>query len=275
VGEVIRNKGIERGAWWLEDVDGILCDLDGVVYRGGRAIPGAAQAIAALRKAGKRFLFCTNNSGATVFQYLEKLSKLGITADANAVLTSAVVTAATIARRGLAGRTAIVVGRDGIREELLSVGVSIDDDPKSESADLVVVGWDPSFDYVAMRRASTAARNGATFVGTNEDATYPHSTGLWPGAGAILASIQVAAGRSAEIMGKPHPAMMDEAARRLEPARRIAVIGDRIDTDIAGGLERGWKTILVLSGVTNREDLHASGQRPDLVIQSIAELAPH
>jgi 4-nitrophenyl phosphatase len=136
----------------------------------------------------------------------------------------------------------------------------------------VVVGWDGAFDYSRMRAACLAVRAGAELIATNSDATFPAPDGLWPGAGAILASIEVSSGRRAEVLGKPHAPMMDAAARRLEGCERIAIVGDRADTDLAGGISRGWKTILVTSGVTTPEEALALDPQPDLILGSLAEL---
>lgn len=261
----------------VEGLDGLVCDMDGVLYRGSEAIPGAIEAVASLRARGVRLVFCTNNSRWTVEQYLQKLRSLGIEASPTEVLTSAVVTAEVLARRGVSGQRAVVVGGEGLREALASIGIEITDD--SESADLVAVGWDPDFDYDIMRRAARAVREGADLVATNDDATFPAgrertvgAVDLWPGAGAILASIEVASGRKAEVMGKPHRRMMESAARRLAGARRIAIVGDRADTDLAGGKAMGWTTILVLSGVTPREDVEMVEPKPDVVLDSIGDV---
>jgi HAD superfamily hydrolase (TIGR01450 family) len=199
---------------------------------------------------------------------------VGIEASPEEVLTSAVVTAEVLARRGMGGRRALVVGGEGLRVALAAIGMEIADDP--DPADLVAVGWDPAFDYDAMRRAARAVRMGADFVATNDDAAFPAGregeVDLWPGAGAILASIEVASGRSAEVMGKPHRPMMEAAATRLTGASRIAIVGDRAETDLAGGEAMGWATILVLSGVTSRDDVEAVRPRPDAVLDSVADL---
>ena len=250
-------------------IDGLVCDLDGVLYRGDTPIEGAAAAIARLRAAGVRVLFCTNNSHFTVARYAEKLARMGVPAVPGEILTSAVVTAEVLAGRGLGGATALVVGGAGIREALTGAGLVVDGDGPPA---VVVVGWDPGFTYDAMRTAATAVREGAALVATNGDATFPAPEGLWPGAGSILASIETASGGRAEIMGKPHDPMMEVAARRLEGASRIAVVGDRPDSDLAGGLARGWTTILVLTGVTAPDEADAVEPRPDYVVDSIASL---
>lgn len=256
-----------------EGFDALVCDLDGVIYRGAEPIPGAPEAIDRLRSRGVRVLFCTNNSRSTVGDYVSRLAKLGIETPADDIVTSAVVTAEVLRERGFPGKTAIVIGGEGIREALSSVCISVKDEPQVRRADVVVVGFDPTFTYDAMRRATYAVLNGAAFVATNEDPSFPAEEGLWPGAGAILASIETASGRKAEIMGKPHPPMMQVVAERLGPDARVLVVGDRPGTDLAGGAARGWPTVLVLTGVTSPDDAHLADPAPDHVLGSIADLS--
>ena len=249
-------------------IDGVMCDLDGVLYRGDEPIAGAADAVARLRDAGVRFIFCTNNSRSTVEQYVNKLGTMGVPATPDEIVTSAVVTAEVLAGRGLAGTTVYVIGGEGIREALGEAGLTVDgDDPGA-----VVVGWDPEFTYDKMKTAAAAVMGGAALIATNGDATFPAPEGLWPGAGSILASIETASGRRAEVMGKPNDPMMEVAADRLRGASRIAVIGDRPDSDLAGGVARGWTTILVLTGVTGAGGVDRITPPPDYVVESIADL---
>lgn len=254
------------------DFDALVCDLDGVIYRGDEAIAGSAEAIAGLRARGVKVVFCTNNSRATVADYIDKLAGFEIEAEPEDIVTSALVTAEALKERGLAGHTAIVVGGQGIKSALGDVCISVKDDPDVTVADLVVVGWALDFTYADLRRAAQAVNRGARLIATNDDASYPAPEGLWPGTGAILAAIETATGATAEVMGKPHTPMMDAVARRLEGAERIAIAGDRADTDLAGGAARGWLTILVLSGVTTAADVAAIDPAPDLVVGSLAEL---
>jgi 4-nitrophenyl phosphatase len=260
-----------RGPGGIE-FDALLCDMDGVLYRGDIAIRGAPEAAARLRELGVRVLFCTNNSRSTVGQYVDKLAGLGVRASEDDILTSAVVAREVLEQRGMNHGTAIVVGGDGLREAVNAVGLAIDDDPSNMRADLVAVGWDPGFTYEAMKRACVALRQGADFLATNDDASFPAAEELWPGAGAILASIEVGSGRHAEVVGKPHRAMMEAAARRLADRRRIAVAGDRADTDLDGGRAMGWTTVLVLSGVTTQEQARSLDPPPDAVVATLADL---
>jgi phosphoglycolate/pyridoxal phosphate phosphatase family enzyme len=267
------TREVETGgpAFGPGGIDGVMCDLDGVLYRGHLAIPGGGDAIARLRAVGVTVVFATNNSHFTVGQYVERLAGVGVPARARDIVSSAVVTAETLARRGLSGGRALVVGGRGVTEALEAEGIAAveDDSP----VDAVVVGWDEGFTYDKMRRAATAVRSGAALIATNADATYPAPEGLRPGAGSILASIETAAGCRAEVMGKPHAPMMDVVAARLEGATRIAVVGDRPDSDLDGGRARGWTTILVLSGVTSADDAAALDPPPDYVVASLAALA--
>ena len=253
-----------------ERPDAVVCDLDGVVYRGDRPIEGSGEALDRLRAAGVRLLFCTNNSRSTVEQYMEKLGRLGVAAVPDEILTSAIVTAEELQRRDFSGKTAIVVGGDGIRSALGGVCISVKDDPEVTRSDLVVVGWDPDFTYARMARAATAVRQGAVFIATNTDATFPAAEGLLPGAGALVAAIETASGRSAEAMGKPHEPMLDAIERRLAGAERIAVVGDRADTDLAGARARGWTSVLVLTGVTEEAAARSLDPSPDVIASDLA-----
>lgn len=255
-----------------EGIDGLVCDLDGVVYRGAEAIPGSVEALNRLRNDGVRIVYATNNSESTVQQYLDKLRGLGLEVEEEQIVTSAVVLAEVLRERNVAGRTALVVGGAGAVEAIEGLGVSILRDPSADEADMVIVGLDVNFDYEALRRASTAVREGATLIATNSDASYPVAGGLWPGSGSILAAIEVASGGTAEVMGKPYRPMMESAFRRLPDASHIAMVGDRPDTDLAGATAMGWTTILVLSGVTTPEEVSALDPSPDLVLGSLAEL---
>lgn len=254
------------------EFDGLVCDLDGVIYRGDRVIEGAAEAVKSLRSRGVRIVFCTNNSRSTVAQYVEKFARLGITAARDEILTSGGVTAEVLAERGAVGKTAMVVGGDGISVPLVEAGLRVVEPTFDGLVDYVVVGLDVDFSYESMRSSAHAVRQGASLIATNGDVTFPAPDGLWPGAGAILASIEAASGASAEVMGKPHPPTMAAAARRLEGCSRIAALGDRPDTDLAGGAALGWVTILVTSGVTAPEDAGSVVPTPDHVLPSIAAL---
>lgn len=256
-----------------ERLDALVCDMDGVLYRGGNVVPGAPGALDRLRAAGLKVLFCTNNSRATVDDYVARLSGMGFAVEPDEIITSAVVTAEELRSRGAIGSTAYVVGGPGIRTAMVEAGYSLCEGEDGEAADIVVVGWDETFTWDKMRIAATAVRSGATFVATNGDATLPVEGALWPGAGSILASIERASGRTAEVMGKPNPPMLASLRRHLGGVDRVAMVGDRPDTDLEGARRLGWMTILVLSGVTSAAEARSLSPAPDLVVGSLADLS--
>ena len=256
----------------LAGLDGIVCDLDGVMYRGAEPIEGSPQAVQHLRELGIRVVFCTNNANPSIARYIDKLGSMGVGVERDDLVTSAVVMAEVLGEEAAAGRRAIVVGGDGLREALGSIEVVVDDDPESRAADYVVVGFDPDFTYDALKRASFAVQDGAELIAANADASFPAPDGLWPGAGSLVAAIEVASGKTARVMGKPHEPMMRVAERRLGEATKIAIVGDRPNTDLEGGRAMGWTTILVLSGVTARAAMDEVEPRPDLVLERFADL---
>jgi 4-nitrophenyl phosphatase len=258
----------------LEGLEGLVCDLDGVMYRGSEPITGSPEAIGRLRGMGVGVVFCTNNANPTIARYIEKLTAMGVDVASEHLVTSAVVLAEVLRGEGAAGKRAIVVGGDGLREALRSIDVDVDDDPSSRSADYVVVGFDPNYTYDALKRASFAVQAGAELIAANIDASFPAPDGLWPGAGAIVASIEVASGGRARVMGKPHEPMMRVAQSHLGDASRIAIVGDRPNTDLEGGRTMGWTTILVLSGVTHRADADRVEPSPDLTLERLEDLVP-
>jgi 4-nitrophenyl phosphatase len=258
----------------LEGLEGLVCDLDGVMYRGSEPIKGSPEAVGRLRGLGIGLVFCTNNANPTIARYIEKLTSIGVEVATEHLVTSAVVLAEVLRGEGAAGKRAIVVGGDGLREALGSIDVEVDDDPASRSADYVIVGFDPDFTYDSLKRASFAVQSGAELIAANVDASFPAPDGLWPGAGAIVASIEVASRGRARVMGKPHEPMMRVAQRRLGDASRIAIVGDRPNTDLEGGRAMGWTTILVLSGVTARADVDRVEPAPDLTLDRLEDLVP-
>ena len=252
--------------------DALVCDMDGVIYRGTEPIAGSVDAVNRMRAAGVRFLFSTNNSRSTVAQYVTKLAGMGIDVLAEDILTSAVVTGEVLRERGFTDRSVLVVGGEGVRTAMKDAGLEILPDDRGREADVVVVGMDPDFTYARMKEATLALRAGASLIATNDDPSFPAPDGLWPGAGAVLASIETASGVEAEVMGKPNAPMMEAAALRLRGLTRIAVVGDRPETDLVGGVAMGWTTILVLSGVTARAGLDSVRPVPDVVVERLADL---
>ena len=200
------------------DPAAVLCDLDGVVWLAHHPIPGSVEAIARLRRSGRRVVFVTNNSSARIADQEAALAAVGIPAVGD-VLTSAIAAAALVEP----GERVLVWAVSGIVEAILACGAVpvAGDDPPASDVDAVMVGFHRQFDYERMRIAATAVRSGARFIATNDDATYPTPDGPIPGAGAIVAAVATVAGRSPVIAGKPHPPMaaaVRNAPRRIPPS---------------------------------------------------------
>lgn len=248
--------------------DAFLFDLDGVLYRGTEAVPGAPEAVSRLRGAGKRVAFVTNNSGRTPDAVAASLTNLGIGASSDEVETSALVTAHTLAGRGIS--EAFVVGEEGIIAALRDAGIALADDRAGET-EAVVVGWDRGADYEKLCRASLLVQRGSALFATNADASYPAADGNWPGAGALLAVVETTTGVRAEVFGKPEPPIMHAALDRAGGGKAL-VIGDRLETDIAGAARVGWDSLLVLTGIAQREDLAGSASRPTFVGDDLSAL---
>ena len=242
---------------------GVLLDLDGVCFLGRQPIPGAVAAIDRLRAAGLGVRFVTNNSTRTPRGAADHLATFGITADEDDVITSPQAAAELLEP----GTRCLVIGMDGVRTALADRGCLLSDDP--QRVDAVVVGMDTDLTWDKLCTATMALDRGARFVGTNGDVSFPSTDGLWPGNGAILAALTAATNREPEVAGKPHAPLLLRAARSL-PDGPLLMIGDRIDTDIVGAQALGWDTLLVLSGISDRDDAAAANPAPTLVAPSLA-----
>jgi NagD protein len=251
-------------------VYGYLIDMDGVIYRGSELIPGADHFIADLRAAGVPFLFLTNNSQRTRRDVATKLTRLGIDVGEEHVFTCALATARFLAQQKPGG-TAYVIGEGGLLTALHQNGYAVvDRDP-----DYVVVGEGRAFSFEQAEAALNMIRAGAKLVATNLDPNCPTQAGQRPGCGAVVALLEAASGVRAFSVGKPSPLMLRAARKELGlTTDRTVVIGDTMETDILGGAQLGFKTVLVLSGGTSREDLPRYAYRPDKVVESIADLDP-
>jgi NagD protein len=251
--------------------NGVICDMDGVLYRGRMLINGAQEFIDRLLLDHLPFLFLTNNSEQTPLDLLRKLEQLGVRGvQESNFITSAMATAMFLKQQNQ-GSTAYVVGGGGLASELYKLGFSISE----HRPDYVVVGKTPGLNFDMLRTAVRLIRQGAKFIGTNPDVLDPTPEGVEPACGAILAAIERAAEKRPYIVGKPNPLMMTIATRRLGVhASDTVMIGDRMDTDIIAGLEAGMKTCLVLSGVTSRDMLEQFPYRPDRVFNHIGEIHP-
>lgn len=247
----------------------MILDLDGVVYRGRQALPGAAEFLAWLRDREIPFAFVTNNSTRTPGQYVDHLAALGIAAEEGQVVTSALCAAELLRQWGLRGRV-LVVGGDGLREAVQQAGYVLADDPDVAA---VVVGLDTDLTYARLRTACSAVRRGARFVATNLDANLPVEGELWPGAGAIVAAIRTATGREPVAVGKPERYPFEAALRRLgtHPEETL-MVGDQIATDVVGAARLGIRTVLVLTGVASEDEVEDAAVRPEWVARDLADL---
>jgi HAD superfamily hydrolase (TIGR01457 family) len=253
--------------------DHFLIDLDGVVYVGDKPTTGAKETIETLRAIGKSLIFLTNDPRGSSSEYAEKLKTMGIQATSNEVITSGMAIALYIKEHyGLDSGRAYVVGSSALKEEIKKVGLKIAYGEESKKANFVIVGGHPGFNYEEMKVATIAIRNGACFFGTNRDPLFPTPEGLIPATGAIIASIEFASGKRAITAGKPEPIMFEAAKKLLSSQEKIAIIGDRLDTDIAGGKHAGIATILALTGSTDRDELSRSKIIPDYIIDDLRDL---
>jgi HAD superfamily hydrolase (TIGR01450 family) len=254
--------------------DGLVVDLDGVVWLAGEPIEGAAEAIAALRASGTRLLFLTNEPARSRAQVAARLAEIGIEARPADVLTSATAAARVAGGlKGLPNRRALVVGPPALQDEIREVGFELAPAGAGRDAAVVVVGGHDRFDYDELRGATLAVRNGARLFATGRDAVFPTPDGLWPGTGAVLAAIETASGAQATVVGKPEPVIFEMAREALAGCMRIAVIGDNLVADIAGAKRAGLGAILVLTGTCGPADLARAAIRPDLVFDSLAAYA--
>lgn len=264
----------------------VILDLDGVVYRGDRAVDGAAGAVEALERAGIAVRYATNNSTVDRAAYVARLSRLGITASRESIVTSSSATIEHLRGRLPALRRLMAVGEAGLTDELRAAGYRVTPaeeavgdgyagEPLDERYDAVVVGLDRSLDYRRLAAAVTAVREGARFVATNADARYPTTAGFLPGAGSGVAAIRAATGVEPLVVGKPQPAMFEAilAADGIGPADAL-VVGDNPAADIVAARRAGIRSVLVLTGIA--DDERAAGligdERPDAVLPGIADL---
>lgn len=240
-----------------------VLDLDGVLWLADEPLPGAADAVARLRRAGRRVIFLTNNSALTVAEYVKKLDDFGIPAEPPDLVTSAQAAAGLVEP----GQRALVAAGEGVREALGERGVEIVD---RAPADVVVVGFHREFDFARLAVATTAVLSGARLVGTNDDATYPTSHGPLPGAGSLLAAVAYATGATPTVAGKPYQPVADLLQRRVDGAVEI-MVGDRPSTDGRFARRLGTRFGLVRSGVT-KPGQPAPDPTPDFDAADLAHL---
>jgi NagD protein len=248
---------------------GFICDMDGVLYHGNKLLPGVKRFIAWLKKEKKSFLFLTNASERSPRELKEKLRRLGIDVEETVFYTSALATAHFLSAQKPGG-SAYVIGEPGLVNALYDAGFTMND----VNPDYVVVGETKSYNYETIKQAVNLVLKGARLIGTNPDITGPVEYGIVPACKALVSPIELAAGKKAYFVGKPNPLMMRHGLKRIQCTREESVvIGDRMDTDVIAGVEAEIDTVLVLSGVTKKEDLDQFAYRPSLVLDGVAEIA--
>ena len=241
-----------KGVFTIETLDeirnkkGFICDMDGVIYHGNKLLPGVKEFVDWLYREDKKFLFLTNSSDRSPRDLMQKLQRMGLDIDETHFYTSAQATA---------------------REE----GITMND----TTPDYVVIGEPKSYNYEMIIKAVKLIQNGAKLVATNSDLTGPTENGIIPACRAFVAPIELATGKNAYFVGKPNPLMMRTGLRMLGVhSDEAAMIGDRMDTDIVAGMESGLETVLVLSGVTTRENMQVFAYRPRHILNGVGDIVP-
>jgi len=248
----------------------LIIDMDGVLWRGDEPMEGLQAFFATLRERDIGFTLATNNSSRTPEQYTAKLARFGVEVAQDCILTSSQVAAAYLASQASPGARVYAIGGEGVRRALEERGFEL----AEQEADYVVVGWDTHLTWDKLATAALLIHRGAGFIGTNPDVSYPTEEGPVPGNGAQLAALEAATRVAPVVTGKPEPPMYKEAMRRMGARpETTAVVGDRLDTDIAGGVRLGLTAVLVLSGITTEAELAESPISPDVVCADISDLS--
>lgn len=257
----------------LHRVRGFILDMDGVLYRGNTIRNGTREFVAFLNRERIPYVCVTNNASRTQPMYQAKLDALGIPIDASRVIGSAKATAEWLGSRAAPGARVLVIGEAGLRQEMTDAGFTL---VETLPADFVVVGIDTTLTYEKLKQASLAIRQNAQFIGTNPDTTFPGEEGLLPGNGAILAFLEASTGVKPTIVGKPGAAMMDVAVAHLGlPRDQVAMIGDRLETDILGAQNAGLISILLQGGVASTAEIAASPIKPNHIFYDLGDLLDH
>jgi glycerol 3-phosphatase-2 len=255
-----------------DEFDGFLVDLDGVVWIGREPVPGSVEALRSMLEGGKEIVFVTNNPGRLASAYAGRLRDAGVPVADDRVVTAGEATASLAAERVGEG-TAFVIGAPAFHETVAAAGLELLEGEAGREAELVIVSGHRGFDYEELLTATLALQRGARLLATSRDPTMPMPGGAWPGTGAVLAAVETASGARAEIGGKPEPHLFALARERIAAAERVAMVGDRVSSDIEGGRRAGLETILVLSGATTRAEAERATPPPDHVAADLASLS--
>lgn len=247
---------------------GFICDMDGVIYHGNRVLPGVVEFIDWLHRENKEFLFLTNNSGYTPRELQQKLARMGLDVSEEHFYTSALATAAFLKEQA-PGCSVYAIGEAGLLNALYDAGITMND----VNPDYVVIGEGKSYSLDTLTKATNLVLKGAKLIGANSDLTGPIENGIAPACRALIAPIELATGKQAYFCGKPNPLMMRTGLNILGCHSAEAVmVGDRMDTDIISGMECGMSTVLVLSGVSNRDTIDTFAYRPTMVLDGVGDI---
>ena len=254
----------------LRNKKAFICDMDGVIYHGHHLLAGVNRFVDWLKAEQKAFIFLTNSSERSPRELQDKLKRLGVEVDEAHYYTSALATAEFLKRQCPNG-SAYVIGEAGLINALYQAGFTMN----NRNPDYVVVGESRSYGIESIEHAVKLVLGGAKLIGCNPDLTGPTEKGIVPATGALVAPIELATGCKAYFVGKPNPLIMRHALKKLGCIREdTAIIGDRMDTDIVAGIESEITTVLVLSGVTKREELSKFAYRPQFVLDGVGDLVP-
>jgi len=252
----------------LRDKKGYICDMDGVIYHGNRLVDGAKDFVDWLKKEDKKFLFLTNSSAKSPKELQQKLSRLGIAVGEDDFITSAQATASFLANQN-PNVGVYVIGESGLINALYDAGFYMDQTHPA----YVVVGESRTYNFEQVELAVHLVLGGAKLIGTNSDLTGPSEKGVAPACRALVAPIEMATDRKAYFIGKPNPLIMRHAIKKLGcELDDTLIVGDRMDTDIIAGIESGIETVLVLSGITKREDLAMFPYQPSHILDRAADI---
>ncbi len=258
------NTGIEN----LKNKKAFICDMDGVIYHGNKLLPDVQDFVNWLIESGKKFLFLTNSSERSPRELAQKLERMGLKVSPDNFYTSALATASFLQTQ-CPGGSVYAIGEPGLLNALYDAGFSMND----QNPDYVVFGETRSFNYEKIEHAVKLIQKGAKLIGTNTDLTAPGENGIIPACRALISPIELTTGKKAYYIGKPNPLIMRHALKKIDCSREdTAIIGDRMDTDIISGIESELDTVLVLSGVTSREEVNMFPYRPKYILGGVGDI---
>ena len=247
---------------------GFICDMDGVIYHGNKILDGVKEFIEWLNKENKEYLFLTNSPERTPLELSRKLSRMGLEVSEDHFYTSALATAKFI-KTQMENASAYVIGEGGLMNALYDAGIYMND----INPDYVIIGETRTYNFEKIEKAVHLVNKGARLIGANPDVTGPTEAGIVPATGALIAPIEIATGKRAYFIGKPNPFIIRHAMRKLNThSVDTVIIGDRMDTDILSGIESSIDTVLVLSGVTAKDEIDKFPYRPKYVFDGVGDI---